>query len=366
MHLAFKNLFNDMTRFFLTVCGVALAVMLILLLNGFLTGLNRQATSYLNNSPGSIIVAQDGVNNLLGATSILPPGIIEKANEAAGVSKILPILSQFVILEIHDKKQPAYLIGYEPGSGGGPWEMAEGRTPITNKEIVIDSVLANSHEIQLGESLEVMGIDFTVVGFSQGTTSWMTSFFFIRKEAAETLVRIPGATSYLLVTPAEGTSIEALRQQLSDLDGVEAYEKTTVAQNDLKLFVKIFSAPLQLMVGIAFLVGTLVVGLVIYTATIERQREYGVLKAIGARNQTLYKVVIFQAMTSAIVGATLGALLVYIASRMIMSIWPQFLIVHDSLDIIWALLGGLGMALLGALVPTRLIAGLAPAEVFRK
>ena len=35
------------------------------------------------------------------------------------------------------------------------------------------------------------------------------------------------------------------------------------------------------MIAIAFLVGTMVVGLVIYTATIERQREYGVLKAMG-------------------------------------------------------------------------------------
>jgi putative ABC transport system permease protein len=366
MRLAFKNLLYDKTRFILTVSGVALAVMLILLLNGFLEGMNRQITSYLDNSPGSIIVAQRGVSNMLGATSILPAGILEKANKFEEVSKISPILSQFVILEFHDKKQPAYMIGYEPNLGGGPWEIADGRAPRKNEEIVLDSVLANRHDIRIGESLDVMGTDFTVVGLSRGTTSWMTSFFFMKKEAAENLVRVPGAISFLLVSPTEGASLESVRQLLSQIEGVEAYDKTTVAQNDIKLFAKVFSAPLRLMVGIAFGVGTLVVGLVIYTATIERQREYGVLKAIGARNRTLYHVVVYQAVTSAIAGAALGVLSVFVVSWMITSIQPQFLIIHHPSSITWALVGGLGMALLGAIVPTRVIAGLAPAEVFRK
>ncbi len=366
MQLAYKNLFSDKTRLILTMGGVALAVMLILLLNGLLDGMNSQITSYLNHSPGSIIVAQSGVSNLLGATSLIPPGIIEKANEVDGVSQVLPILSQFVILELHDKKQPAYLIGYDTFLGGGPWRMSEGRNLMKDGEIVIDSVLAQRHEIRLGDSLDLMGTDFIVVGLSRDTTSWMTSFFFIRKEDAESLVRVPGATSFLLVTPSEEASAETIRQRLSDMAGVEAYYKTTVAENDLKLFAKVFSAPLRLMVGIAFLVGTLVVGLVIYTATIERQREYGVLKAIGARNQILYKVVIIQAITAAAAGAAFGVPLVYLASWIIMLIRPQFLIVHDPLNIAWALIGGLGMALVGALVPARLIAGLSPAEVFSK
>jgi len=71
MFLARRNLFLDKTRLVLSVGGVALAVMLILLLNGFLTGMNRQVTSYLDHSPGSILVAQKGGRNLLGATSLL-------------------------------------------------------------------------------------------------------------------------------------------------------------------------------------------------------------------------------------------------------------------------------------------------------
>lgn len=366
MQIAYKNLAQDKIRLFLTIIGVALAVMLILLLNGFLSGMNKQITSYLDHSPGSIVVTQSGVSNLLGATSLLPPGITAQSLEVEGVSEVVPILSQFVILELHDKKQPAYLIGYSPEIGGGPWDIAQGRAPVNDRELVFDSVLAQRHQLGVGDSIEVMGQVFSVVGLSQGTTSWMTSFFFMRKEAAESLLKAPRATSFLLITPSRDSSYELILQRLSDLEGVDAIQKTVVASNDLDLFAKIFSAPLRLIIAIAFSVGALIVGLVIYTATVERQREYGVLKALGARNKVLYKIVISQALTAAAAGAIFGVLMVNLMSRLIMEIRPQFLIIHDPLNIIWALGAGFIMAILGALAPIRMISGLAPAEVFRK
>jgi len=366
MHLARRNLLQDKTRLALSVSGVALAVMLILVLNGLLAGMNRQITSYLDRSPGTLIVAQKGVSNLLGATSLLPPGAASEVEAVDGVDKIIPLLSQFVILDLHGKKQPAYMLGYQAEQGGGPWEMGAGREPASDTEMVMDSVLASRHNLQIGDGFEIMGQEFTIVGFSAGTSSWMTSFFFIRISAAEKLLRAPGATSFLLVTPAQGVAPEDLRDELNVVSGANALTKSEMAANDLKLFSKVFSAPLRLMVAIAFLVGTMTVGLVIYTATVERQREYGVLKAIGAANQLLYRVIVIQALVAALAGALFGVLLAYGAGQWIMAARPQFLIVFDPRDVMWALLAGLGMALAAALFPARMVAGLAPAEVFRK
>ncbi len=366
MFLARRNLFQDKIRLALSVSGVALAVMLILLLNGFLAGMYRQITSYLDYSPGSIVMAQKGVRNLLGATSLLPQEAAIEAEAVEGVTKVIPVLSQFVILDLHDKKQPAYLVGYDPDQGGGPWNIISGREPQTDREMVFDRVLAERHDLQIGDTFEVMGQDFTIVGLSDGTTSWMTSFFFVRKSAAEKLLLAPGAISYLLIEPEVGANPKDVQSRLDDLPGVNALTKAEMAANDLKLFATVFSAPLKLMVGIAFLVGTMIVGLVIYTATIERQREYGVLKAIGASNQVLYRVVATQALVAALAGAMAGVLLAYSAAQGIMTIRPQFLITLDPRDVIQAFAAGLGMALVAALFPARVVAGLAPAEVFRK
>jgi putative ABC transport system permease protein len=211
-----------------------------------------------------------------------------------------------------------------------------------------------------------MGKEFTVVGLSDGTTSWMTSFLFIRKTAAESLLRASGTTSFLLLTPAGGLTPEELQRRLANVPGTSALLKREMIANDSRLLARIFSAPLKLMVGIAFLVGTLVVGLVIYTATVERQREYGVLKAVGARNKLLYWVVTVQALIVTGIGALAGTALALGVAQLIMMVRPQFLIAIESAAVSQALLVGLIMALLAALVPARVIAALAPADVFRR
>src|SRR5512144_2393324 len=297
MSLTTRNLFQDKTRLALSIGGVALAVMLILVLKGFLAGMNRQITSYLDHSPGSIVVAQADVVNLLGATSMLPKGMAQRSEVIRGVEKVVPILSQFVILDLHEKKQPAYMIGYDPKQGGGPWELAAGREPRKKREIVLDRVLAARHGLHLGDKIEVLEKDFTIVGLSNGTSSWMTSFFFVRKDAAEELLLVPdNATSFLLVSTSKGADLDAILQRLNGFSDVNALTKRQMASNDLRLFAKVFSTPLQLMVAIAFLVGAMIVGLIIYTATVERQREYGVIKAIGGKNAFLYRVVLAQAL----------------------------------------------------------------------
>ena len=366
MSLARSNLLQEKTRMALSVGGVALAVMLILVRNGLLTGMFRQITSYLDYSPGSLVVAQEDVFNLLGATSLLPGKMTSLVEAVRGVDEAIPILSQFVILDLHGKKQPAYMVGYDPDEGGGPWELSAGRQPRTKLEIIFDRVLAERHDLKIGDEVEVLGKDFTIVGLSDGTASWMTSFFFIQKTAAEDLLLSPGSTSFLLLTTSEGADLESTLQRLNNLSGVNVLTKQEMADNDLELFAKVFSAPLKLMVSIAFLVGTMVVGLVIYTATVERQREYGVLKAIGARNRVLYQVVLVQALAASLTGSFAGVLLAYGIGKLIMNVRPQFLIVFDPSDVGWALLAGLGMALVAGLFPARVVAGLAPAEVFRR
>lgn len=369
--IALRNLLQDRFRLLLSIIGVALAVMLVLILEGFVTGLNRQVGAYLENSPGTMVVTQQGVTNLLGATSLLPPDTEQDVRRVQGVEAVVPLLSQFVILDLHDVKQPAYMIGYPSGSGlpaeqGGPWNLYAGREPEADDEMVFDRVLAERHSLEVGDRFDVMGKEFEIVGLSDGTTSWMTSFFFIPKSAAEDLLRAPVATSLLLVTADGGTDEGQLLQRLAELDGVEALMKTEVIENDTKLLVEVFSAPIRLMAGIAVLVGVLVVGLVIYTATVERSREYGMLKAIGSGNSLLYKLVAVQAAVAAGLGSLGGIALAAALARLIMILRPEFLIVLQPSSIAIAFASGVGMALLAGLLPARSIARLEPAAAFRR
>jgi putative ABC transport system permease protein len=366
MSLAYHNLIQDKLRSALSILGVGLAIMLMLVLNGFLLGVDRAASTYLDHAPGSVVVAGQDVKNFIVSSSLLPPGTTEAVRKVVGVAKVAPILTQSVYFELHGQKQFVEMIGYDSRFGGGPWSLVTGREPRADNEMVLDRVLAEQHGIAPGDTLPVLNRTFTVVGLSAGTSTWMMSFAFVRKTAAESLLLAPGASGFLLVTPAHGTFASVVRDRLSTLPGTHVLLKSELVANDVALLTRTFSAPLQLMVTIALLVGVLVVGLIIYTATVERQREYGVLKAIGVRNSRLYRVVTTQAMLVAIVGSLLGIGLALGGAQVIMALRPQFLVVIEPAASLEALAAGLVMAWLSALFPARLLVRLAPADVFRR
>ena len=113
MSLARRNLLQNKTRLALSVTGVALSVTLILVLNGFLAGVYRQSSAYLDNTPGSVVVLQDGVKNFFLGNSMLPSGTVGSVRGEDGVSKVVPLATQFAIFELHERA-----LSFERGDNG--------------------------------------------------------------------------------------------------------------------------------------------------------------------------------------------------------------------------------------------------------
>lgn len=367
MNLAAHNLLQDKLRFLLSVAGVALAVMLILFLLGLREGVLRSAVVYLDHTPGSVMVMPSGVKSTsAGSGQMLMAETTEAIASMPEVERVTPVLLMMAIPELHGKKQVIKLVGYDVTLGGGPWDLAKGREPEADDEVVLDSVLADRHSFDVGDSFEIAGRRLKVVGLSNGTSSFSGSFVFARKTFVESVALAPGAATFVLVTPAPGTTPGELVALLQPVPGTNVLLKSEVMANDQQILAGIFDQVLFLMVAAAFIIGALVVGMVIYTATNERRGEYGILKAIGARNGVLYRVVAWQALIAAGVGALLGIGFAFVMGSLVMDMKPQFLVAIEPRAIILTLAAGFVMALAGALIPARAVAGLAPAEVFRR
>ncbi len=364
--VARRSLADDRFRFALSVFGVALSIMLILVLRGLFAGVNLQVTAYLENSEADVIVAQRGLRNFLGARSVIPGDALEKVRSDTAVEQVVPVIVQYVVLELGDRREFMLLVGFDPEIGGGPWQITEGSGSIDDREMVIDEVTAARHGLSPGDQMDVLGNNLMIQGLSGGTSSWMTGTAFVTANTGSRILGTGGESSFGLVKLASDASPDQVASRLEEATGLTVTTRQLMGANDIALYAAVFNGPLALMVGIAFLVGVSLVGLTIHTATVERSKEYGALKAIGIRNTALYTLVIIQAGISAATGLVVGVGFAFAVKFALEAVAPQFLVAIDSTMILEVAIVAAATSLLAALLPVRVIAQIDPAIAFRK
>src|SRR5262245_64492259 len=119
--LARRNLLADKRRLAASVTGVGLAVMLILLLDGMWAGIRAQTTLYTDRVGADLYVLQPGVRDLTAGAGTLPLATLDTVRADPGVAWAAPVRTAYAILQLHERKVAAYVVGAVPGEAGGPW-----------------------------------------------------------------------------------------------------------------------------------------------------------------------------------------------------------------------------------------------------
>lgn len=357
--LARRNLLADPRRLAASAGAVGLAIMLILLLDGLWAGIKANVTSYEDNVGADLYVAQPGTRNFYGAISVIPASTLDTVRADPDVEWSAPVRGFFSIVDLHGKKLATFVVGSVPGDRGGAWDIARGRAPVADDEVAIGKVMAKRHGLDLGDTIDIMGQGFTIVGTT--SDAFMASFAFMTHAATDALLSAPGTTSFVLV----GTDRpEAVRARL-EAAGLTVLDRDTLAENDLALMTRAWGVPMRVMVWVAFVIGSLVIALSAYTAIAERRREYGIVKAIGARGLYLLALALRQTMMIAAAGLAAGGVLFLAGRALITSVRPQFVVLATGGGIARAVGAALLMGAVAAIVPARRLARLAPATAYR-
>lgn len=357
--LARRNLLADPRRLVASAAAVGLAIMLILLLDGLWNGINRSVTTYEDNVGADLYVAQPGTHNFFGAVSQIPLSTVDLIREQPGVNWASPVRTFLAIVSLHDRKIPTSIIGWVPGQPGGPWEISKGRAPRTENEIAIGRVMANRHKLQIGDSLELMGRTFQIVGTS--TDTFMLSFIFMTHAATDQLLDAAGTTSFVLVGTNRPTEVRA---ELA-ASGLAVHNRDQFAAKDLVVMTRAYAVPIGMMRGVAFAIGILVIALSVYTAMMDRRREYGIVKAMGSSRDYLLSLALRQSLTLAMAGFIAGTLFFLGGRAIIAALRPQFTVVLTSASLARAIGAAILMALVASSIPARRLARLEPSTAYR-
>ena len=366
--LAWRNLARNRVRFLVSVGGVALALSLTLALEAIYAGVANQLTTYVDRSGADVWVSQPGVRNLHMVASWLPDSIVDDVRAVDGVAETTPILYSTDTIAAGDERAVAYVIGLPANASmGGPWNVVEGSDRVGPGEVIVDRGFARKAGAVLGDRATVLGGEAAIVGLSEGTASLVNSVAFVSFDDFLTMRGGAPVVSFVLVRTADGASAADVAAEIErSVDGVTAQSREAFAAGERRLVTDMSAEVISIMNVIGFVVGLAVVALTVYIATLARRREYGVLKALGARNRVLYRVVLAQAVLSVALGFAIGLAFTWLLGLLMAKTDLGLELAITTASFVKVGLFAAVIGALAAILPIRQVAGLDPAIVFRR
>jgi len=365
--LAIRNLVSERTRFAFSAAGIGFAVFLITVLLGLYQGWNQKVGGFVEKVDADGWVARQGTTDFINAASILPGSMGEQMAGQPGVTAVHPLIVRPMAFYEGTKKVETQLVGYDVAAGvGGPAKIIKGRGDPSGNQIVVDDVLSRVAGVGVGDKLTSGETTFEVIGIASGGNFAFTQASFTDIKAAGDLLQMGDAVTFWLFSTAPGTDMEALKADVeSAAPGVQVFTSREFAQATRQRILGQVIPIIGLIVGLAFVVGIAITSLTIYTTTVERTREFGVMKAIGFNNGDLYKLVINQSMITGTLGFVFGVLLTLVLSRFLDKIVAQFIIFVRWQDIVAVLVATVLMAMGASIVPARRVGSVDPAVAFK-
>jgi putative ABC transport system permease protein len=309
--LAIRNLFHDKVRLAVTLTGVVFALILIVIQFGLFLGFLETSANIVEHSGVDLWITAPGLPHVNGGSPI-PERRRYKALQVEGVKDVRPYALVFVNWKLPTGAQEAVqVVGFDVDSRlGGPWELIAGNVDDLKGD---DTVIIDRHYraklggVEIGDTVEINGRRARVVGYTDGVRSFTTAPYVYTsfKNALDYIPMTQDLTVFLVVRAEPGADLSALKTRLQqNVPNVDVYTNEEMLRKTRNYWVFSTGAGVTTLMGavLGLLVGTVVVAQTIYAATVDHIREFGTLKAMGATNGYLYKVILQQALLSALMG----------------------------------------------------------------
>ncbi len=205
-------------------------------------------------------------------------------------------------------------------------EAAEGRllTSEDRGKIVIgDDFIKNdpyNKRIRVGNTLSIQGKNFEVVGLlKRASTFQLNGAIFVPEEDMKKALSIGDEIDLIVVRVEDEQRIEQtakdierkLRKDRDLKEGEEDFSVETPIQSleSVNTILSIINLVVSGIAALSLLVGGIGIANTMYTSVLERTKEIGVMKAIGARNQDIITIFLIESALLGLVGGIIGALI---------------------------------------------------------
>jgi len=358
-HMITQNVLHRPLRTLITVIAVAVEVTLVIVVVGLTTGLLTDVAKRTEGVGADIMVQPPSASVFMAFSGAPMPILIgNKLQELDYVQAVAPVLIQFNSVNGLDVVYGIDPATFDAVSGG--FVFHSGHALQDPNDILVDDVYAQSKKIKIGQILHILEHDFHVVGIVEHGKG---ARLFVLMSTLQEMAGAHDKASVFFIKCDRTDHTPAVMDEVRQL--LPRYEI-----RPLKDFISLMTSStlpglgafVNTMIAIAVAIGFLVIFLSMYTTIIERTREIGILKSLGASKAYIVQIILSETTLLTIGGILAGVGLSYGLRIVLVMKWPTLTILITPDWILRAsaiaILGGL----LGASYPAWMASRKDPVE----
>jgi len=344
------NLAHRPMRSLISIVAIALEVTLILLIVGLSLGILNDSKARQAGIGADVIVMPPGSSFIVGLTgapmSIKVGNILERLPHVTAVAPVITQVSTSGALEVIAGID---LKSYE--SLSGPFHYLSGGSFQGPDDALVDDLFAKGKHVKVGDTIEILNHNFRIAGVvAQGKGARK----FLPIATLQDLVGAKDKASIFYLKLDDPANADAVVNEIKAVPGMEKYVATSMAYYLSMMTPSNYpglSSFINVVIGISVIIGFIVIFQAMYTAVMERTREIGILKSLGASKMYIVNVILRETLLLALCGIVAGILFSLLARAGIVQRLPLLRVVVTGEWILKATVVAIVGAILGALYP---------------
>jgi len=314
--LASRNLLHDRLRFVATVVGIVFSILLVTVQLGLYLGFGRIVTTMIDHASADLWIMPPGTK-CFEDPSTLDERTRFQALSINGVAQAAPVVIGYAEWRIAAGGTfPVFIVGSDLREGGLlPWNLVEGSLEALAipGAVAVDRSYFDRLGVEgIGANAEIRGQKVEVRAVTSGIRSFTTTpYVFTTLDRARAFTgTAANKATYFLVRVAPGADVESVRNRLkANLSDVDVLTAAEFRDRSRSFWLFGTGAGFALFAGalLGMIVGTVIVAQTLYSSTKDHINEFATLRAIGSSGIYIHKVIICQALISAVIGFCLAA-----------------------------------------------------------
>ncbi len=298
------NLAHRPVRSLISVVAIAFEVTLILLIVGLCLGLLNDSKQRQAGIGADVIVMPPGSSFIVGLTgspmSIKIAGVLEKLPHVAVVAPVVQSVSTAGTIEV--------IAGIDPQTYqqlSGPFHYLQGGPMRSADDCLVDEIYARSRHVKAGDTVEILNNRFHVAGVIEPGKGARK---FLQIGVMQDLIGAQGKATLFYLKLDNPANAEAVVDEIKKA-GMEKYVVSSMAYYLSMMTTNNYpgvSKFIDFVIGISVIIGFIVIFQAMYTAVMERTREIGILKSMGASKLYIVNVILRETVLLAIGGIIVG------------------------------------------------------------